>query len=153
VSQFYLSELTLLFAATRPGGTDGPRHFNTQIARAGFGNGGVPTEVSVVSAPSLPAVLVLQLCLPGVGQFVDDEVLEGAEEIFRLVLLQDECSVPEFDDVAVAENERTLVWPVVMAGVPVVRAELDRGEDDADVEGSSGTAKRAGAQRKITSAY
>ena len=107
----------------------------------------------MVSAPSLPAVLPFELCLPGVGQFVDDEVLEGAEEIFRLVLLQDECSVPEFDDVAVAENERTLVWPVVMAGVPVVRAELDRGEDDADVEGSSGTAKRAGAQRKITSAY
>jgi hypothetical protein len=88
----------------------------------------------VIPARSFPAVFALQLCLSGVSQFVYDEILEAGEKAFRFVLLQDEHSGLKVDDMAVAGNEGAFAWFVVVAGMPVVWVELDRREDDADIE-------------------
>jgi hypothetical protein len=79
-------KLALIRAAARAGRPGRARHLDAQVARASLSYGGVPAQVAVVAALSLPAVLTLQLGLPCVGQFVNDEVFEPTEQALRIML-------------------------------------------------------------------
>ena len=45
------------------------------------------------AARPFPAVFAFQLGLPRVGQFVDDEIFEAADEAFSVALLEDQRSL------------------------------------------------------------